>query len=73
LVQLETCNANDAHVDVEFVPQLEINWEALAATIEVGHHFVVVAKEENSERSDFWIIICEGPLLVVEEEMKENN
>lgn len=56
LVQLEPCNANDAHVDVEFVPQLEINWEALVATIEAGDHFVVVAKKENSEGSDFGLL-----------------
>ncbi len=73
MVRLQPCNVDDAHVDVEFVPQLETNWEALATTIKVGHHFVVVAEEGNNEGSDFWIFICEKPLHDVEEEMKKDS
>jgi hypothetical protein len=63
LVQLEPSNVDDAHANVEFVLQLETNWEALVATIEVGDHFAVMAEKGNCEGSDFWIFICEIFLL----------
>jgi hypothetical protein len=72
-VQLEPCNANDAHANVDFVLHLESDQEALTTTLEVGDHFVVIVEEGNMEGCDFWILICEEPLHEVEDEMKKNN
>lgn len=73
LVWLKPYNVNDAHINVEFVLQLETNQEVVTATIEVQDHFAIMVEKGNSEGSDFWIFICEEPLHVVEEEMKEDN
>jgi hypothetical protein len=47
-----------------------MDWEALVATLEVGHHFAIIVKEGNNEGSNFWTLICEEPLHVVEQERK---
>jgi hypothetical protein len=55
---------------MESILELEMDWEALAATLEVGDHFAVIIEKGNNEGSIFWILICEEPLHVVEEERK---
>jgi hypothetical protein len=45
-VWLKPYNANDACEDVNFVLHLESDWEVLTTILEVGDHFVVIAKEE---------------------------
>ncbi len=67
---LEPCNASDAQANVESNFELEMDWEALVATLEVGHHFAIKTKEGNKEGSNFWTLICEEPLYVVGEERK---
>jgi hypothetical protein len=64
LVQLKPYNANDAHANVEFVPQLETNQEVVAATIEVQDHFAIMVEEGNSEGSDFWILIVRNHCMM---------
>jgi hypothetical protein len=55
---------------VESVHELEMDWKAFATTLEVGDHHVILVEEGNNEGPDFWILICEEPLHVVEEERK---
>jgi Zn/Cd-binding protein ZinT len=73
LAWLKIYNANDAHENVEFVFQLEIDQEALVVIIEVGDHFAIVVEEGNSGGTHFWIFICEESLHAIEEEMKGDN
>ncbi len=52
-IHLEPCNARDAQAYVESIPELEMDWEALVTTLEVGHHFAIIVKEGNNEGSNF--------------------
>ncbi len=61
------------HAYVEFMFQLETYRKVLIAIFEIRNHFVIVAYEGNNEGSNFWIVICEEPLHVVEEERKFDN
>jgi hypothetical protein len=58
-IHLEPCNPSDAQTDVESIPKLKMDQEALVATLEIGDHLAVVAEEGNNEGSNFWILICE--------------
>jgi hypothetical protein len=42
----------------------------LATTLNVGDHFVVIVAKDNVEDDDFWILICEETLAMVEEVSK---
>jgi hypothetical protein len=42
----------------------------LATTLNVSDHFVVIVAKENVEDDDFWILICEETLAMVEEVSK---
>ncbi len=55
---------------MELVHELEMDGKAFTTTLEVGGHFAILVEEWNNEGSDFWILICEKPLHVVEEENK---
>ncbi len=41
--------------------------EMLAAALNVGEHFAVIAMEDNIEGDEFWMLICEEALAMVEE------
>jgi hypothetical protein len=44
----------------------------LATSLNVGEHFLVIAIKDNNEGDDFWILICEESLAMVEEVSKIN-
>jgi hypothetical protein len=73
LIHLKPYNPLDECLDVEHVHQLLKDQKVLTTTIKVGDNFAVLVDPRNVERSDFWIIICEKPLHVVEKGMKEDN
>jgi hypothetical protein len=35
----------------------------LVVSLNAGEHFAVIAREDNLEGDDFWILICEEPWL----------
>jgi hypothetical protein len=73
-IRLEPCNASNAQANVEPLHQVEIkDQETLVATLEVENHFAIIIEEANFKGSDFWILVCEEPLCVVEEEQKVDN
>ena len=73
LIRIEPCNIDDVRADVEHVDVIgEGDREAIAASLEVGDHFAVVADEGNSEDADLWILITEQTLQAVEEDSKED-
>jgi hypothetical protein len=39
----------------------------LATALNVDDHFVVIVAKDNVEDANFWILICEGTLTMVEE------
>jgi hypothetical protein len=42
----------------------------LVASLNVGEHFVIIVVKDNNEGDDFWILICEESLAMVEEVSK---
>jgi hypothetical protein len=49
------------------------NRQALAATLEVGDHFVVVAEESNYEGIDFYNLFCRKCLYEVQEASSKDS
>jgi len=45
----------------------------LASTLNVGDHFVIIVAKDNVEDDDFWILVCEKILAMVEEVNKINH
>ncbi len=64
LVWLKPYNANDAHANLKFVPQLEIDQEVVAATIQVQDHFAIMIKEGNSEGSNFGFLFVRNHCML---------
>ena len=59
LIRLEPCCPGDAQMDVETRLLIAGNDpKALAATLQVGDNFAVVAEEGNSKDVDFYILLC---------------
>jgi len=71
LIQLVPCRPEDVRNKIE-----EDNYvinndrEMLAVTLNVGEHFAVIAMEDNIESDDYWILICEEALAMVEKVSK---
>ncbi len=42
----------------------------LATTLDVGDQFAIIVTKDNNEGDDFWILICEESLAMVEEVSK---
>jgi hypothetical protein len=55
---------------LELVLEVERDQEALVVTLEVGDHFIVVAKEGNDEGFEFWILVCVEPLHLLKKSIK---
>jgi hypothetical protein len=74
LIRLEPCRVQDAQMDGR--PESSIrgtNRQALAATLEVGDHFVVVAEESNYEGIDFYNLFCRKCLYEVQEASSKDS
>jgi hypothetical protein len=52
------------HIDVELVPQLETNHEALVVIIEVRDHFVVVVQKGKNKGSDFLFLFVRNHCML---------
>jgi hypothetical protein len=74
LIRLEPCRVQDAQMDGQPEPSFGgTDRQALAATLEVGDHFAVVAEEGNSEGVDFYILLCQKFLYEVQEASSEDS
>ncbi len=72
MIQLVTCKPQDARKDEVNENNSLINndMEMLATTLDVGDHFAIIVTKDNSEGDDFWVLICEESLAMVEEASK---
>jgi hypothetical protein len=68
LIRLVPCRPEDVRDKIEEDNCLINNdKKMLVATLNVGEHFTVIAAKDNPKGDDFWILICEKALSMVEE------
>ncbi len=72
MIQLVTCKPQDVREDEVNENNCLINndMEMLATTLDVGDHFAIIVTKDNSKGDDFWVLICEESLVMVEEVSK---
>jgi len=71
LIQLVPCRPEDVRDETKEDNCLINNdKEMLATTLNVGEHFTIITIEDNIKGDDFWILICEEALVMVEEVSK---
>jgi hypothetical protein len=75
LVTVEPCSVKDVASDSEEVnPDWEIDsgMNTLAAELEIGDCFAILAEPGNSEKANWFILQCTKPMHLVQEEVKED-
>lgn len=71
LIQLVACRLEDVWNEIDDNCLIGDDREILlAASLNVGEHFIIIAAKDNEEANDFWIFICEMFLAMVDEVSK---
>jgi hypothetical protein len=73
VIRLEPCHPGNGRMDIE--PQSlsgGTDWQALAEAFQVGDNFTVVAEEGNSKGVEFYVLLCQEGLHVMQEAEAED-